>query len=590
MWFQSCCLPPTMNLNTTPKIHIIALWLILLIVIFPLIIIYTLKFQTTIIEWNVITANSLHLSFPIILDPAGLIFSSAVLFISANIIQFSISYIEGDRFIPRFIHLVLLFILSINILIFIPNLIILLLGWDGLGITSFILVIYYQNPKSLSAGIITALTNRIGDVIILLSIAWSLNQAHWNILNIWSTTSSHIITFVILLAAITKRAQLPFSSWLPAAIAAPTPVSALVHSSTLVTAGVFILIRFYPFLHTMPLFNSFLLIVASLTILIAGISAIVECDIKKIIALSTLRQLGVIIARLGLNLPNLAFFHLITHAIFKALLFICAGNFIKYHHHSQDLRFMGSLYNQSPAILTNITIANLALCGTPFLAGFYSKDIIIESLLFFPNNSFIILIFALATCLTSAYSARFIINIAWRPSLSLPYHSINNSNKNSIIPSSILTFGAVISGAILNWSYIFPFQDPFISLISKLLPLLSIILSVTLITYFNTTITFIKIPPIPLYLHSSALIWFITPLSSQFIINKCLAPSLLYLKVIDQGWNETLGGQGTQFLISSSSKIKQKFISNIITRHLTIIALTLIPLIILLYLDNLNKI
>ncbi len=142
----------------------------------------------------------------------------------------------------------------------------------------------------------------------------------------------------ITVAAMTKRAQIPFSSWLPAAIAAPTPVSALVHSSTLVTAGVFLLIRFYPFLHSIKMFNTAILIIAVCTMLIAGLRATTECDMKKIIALSTLRQLGIIITRIGLNAPRLAFFHILTHALFKALLFICAGSFINCHLHTQDLR------------------------------------------------------------------------------------------------------------------------------------------------------------------------------------------------------------------------------------------------------------
>jgi NADH-ubiquinone oxidoreductase chain 5 len=139
-------------------------------------------------------------------------------------------------------------------------------------------------------------------------------------------------------AAITKSAQIPFSRWLPAAIAAPTPVSALVHSSTLVTAGVFLLIRFYPFLEKLPMFNFLLLFAAVSTIFMAGIRARTECDIKKIIALSTLSQLGVIITSLGLGIPNLALFHIITHAMFKALLFICAGGLIARHSHRQELR------------------------------------------------------------------------------------------------------------------------------------------------------------------------------------------------------------------------------------------------------------
>ncbi len=216
-----------------------------------------------------------------------------------------------------------------------------------------------------------------------------------------------IQVIAITIAAITKRAQIPFSRWLPAAMAAPTPVSALVHSSTLVTAGVFLLIRFYPFLHTVKLFNTILLLFAVSTILIAGLRATTECDIKKIIALSTLSQLGIIITSLGLNMPQLAYFHMLTHALFKALLFVCAGRFINSHLHSQDLRWMGNLTTQMPVATSCITLANLALCGFPFIAGFYSKDLIIESAVNIQNNLFLVSLSLFSIGLTSFYSLRF---------------------------------------------------------------------------------------------------------------------------------------------------------------------------------------
>jgi NADH-ubiquinone oxidoreductase chain 5 len=185
-------------------------------------------------------------------------------------------------------------------------------------------------------------------------------------------------------------------------------VSALVHSSTLVTAGVFLLIRFYPFLSAFKFFNTFLLIVACLTIIIAGLVALRECDLKKIIALSTLRQLGVIIAAIALGLPNLALFHLIAHALFKALLFICAGAIIHINNHSQDLRQVGNLYNQIPCIISCIVASNLALCGLPFIAGFYSKDLILEIRIYNFVNIFIFVLFILGTLITASYSIRFL--------------------------------------------------------------------------------------------------------------------------------------------------------------------------------------
>lgn len=168
----------------------------------------------------------------------------------------------------------------------------------------------------------------------------------------------------------------------------------------------FLLLRFYPSIETIPYAKFILLIIATTTMFIAGMSAIFECDIKKIIALSTLSQLGVIIGAISLSLPLLGFFHLITHAIFKALLFIRAGALIFLFQHSQDLRAIGSLSKQLPLSISSTLLATAALCGTPFLAGFYSKDIILEITLFRPSNSLVIIIFIVATLLTAAYSIR----------------------------------------------------------------------------------------------------------------------------------------------------------------------------------------
>lgn len=179
---------------------------------------------------------------------------------------------------------------------------------------------------------------------------------------------------IIILAAITKRAQIPFSAWLPAAMAAPTPVSALVHSSTLVTAGVYLLVRFNYLLSL----NWYVFFIGVLTIFMSGLGANYENDLKKIIALSTLRQLGLIMMSLGLGFYELAFFHLITHAIFKSLLFLCAGVFIHSIGDTQDIRILGGLIISCPVTSFYFIGASIALCGFPFLSGFYSRDIILE--------------------------------------------------------------------------------------------------------------------------------------------------------------------------------------------------------------------
>ena len=182
----------------------------------------------------------------------------------------------------------------------------------------------------------------------------------------------------------------------------------------------------------------------------AGTAATLEGDIKKIIALSTLRQLGVIITSLSLGLTLLTFFHLITHALFKALLFVCAGYLIHLHHHSQDLRFMGNISSQIPLLNSSIIVSNLALCGSPFLAGFYSKDIIIESSLFISFNNAITFMFLLATGLTAAYRTRFLIAVTLSPRLSLPQAPLNDKDRFIHTPTLNLSLIAITAGAIIR--------------------------------------------------------------------------------------------------------------------------------------------
>lgn len=212
------------------------------------------------------------------------------------------------------------------------------------------------------------------------------------------------ISYLVVVAAITKRAQIPFSSWLPAAIAAPTPVSSLVHSSTLVTAGVYLLIRFNSLLSLNLIIV--LLFLGSITIFIAGLGANFEFDLKKIIALSTLSQLGLMIRILSLGEFNLAFFHLLTHALFKATLFICAGCIIHNLNNCQDIRYIGGLIIHMPLTCCFFNISNLSLCGVPFLSGFYSKDLILEVLSIRYTNLYIYIIFFISTGLTVAYTMR----------------------------------------------------------------------------------------------------------------------------------------------------------------------------------------
>jgi len=254
---------------------------------------------------------------------------------------------------------------------------------------------------------LTALRNRVGDVALLITIALVSRRGF---LNYGLTTFSlnreiSLGLGLVLLARITKSAQIPFSAWLPAAIAAPTPVSALVHSSTLVTAGVYLLLRFnYVWLERG--WSNILLGLGLLTMLLAGTGAVLELDIKKIIALSTLSQLGVIFFRLGLGLPIVAFFHLIAHAYFKAILFIAAGALIHGVKDYQNIRKIGGSRVIFPVARAIVLVGRLSLCGVPFMAGFYSKDLILELFIIGGFQGSLGVGLTLATGATVIYSVR----------------------------------------------------------------------------------------------------------------------------------------------------------------------------------------
>jgi len=400
-------------------------------------------------DWELFSVFGVSFFFPVLLDKISLLFSSVVVLISFSVMLFTVTYMSGDSNLEYFIYMVVLFVLSMNFLIFIPHLFILLLGWDGLGLTSYILVIYYQNDSSLAAGIVTALSNRIGDSLLIMCSAWRLISGHWS----HYVLDYNVLWFVMLcvvVGAITKSAQIPFSAWLPAAMAAPTPVSSLVHSSTLVTAGVYLLFRFYVSLNLYYYFSLFIFYSGVVTCLMASLSAIYENDLKKIIALSTLSQLGVMMIALGLSCPILAFFHLVTHALFKALLFICAGTIIHMRQNNQDIRLMGNVWSLMPVTCASLNVANLALCGFPFMAGFYSKDLIVESFMFsvFPISTSILLM--LSVCLTSAYTVRLCVYSLWGVCKSGSVLLYRDESLFTYLACFILLLGAVFGGALFS--------------------------------------------------------------------------------------------------------------------------------------------
>jgi NADH-ubiquinone oxidoreductase chain 5 len=343
---------------------------------------------------------------------------------------------------------------------------------------------------------------------------------------------------ILVVAACTKRAQIPFSAWLPAAIAAPTPVSALVHSSTLVTAGVYILIRFSNPIRALDL-NKFLLVTSVLTILIAGVGANLETDLKKIIALSTLRQLGLIIIAISINIPKLAYFHMLTHALFKALLFMCAGNIIHCNQDTQDLRKIGTIISQMPVTSACLNTANLALCGAPFITGFYSKDLILEYLISEPFPIYIVVLAYAATALTVTYSLRLsYYALASQPNVPALFNISDNTSFSSPATNPLIIM-SVVGGAIIAW-LAFP-TPPYAIIPFEIKTLILAILSAGLIvglcvTVANLALT-ININKRSLNDYAGS-IWFLPYFSTRFYQMNTISLGHSITYFVDRGWTE----------------------------------------------------
>nr|AMN09036.1 NADH dehydrogenase subunit 5 [Pedicia sp. ZK-2016] len=519
------------------------------------------------IEWEVLSLNSSSIVMTFLFDWMSLMFMSFVLLISSLVIYYSKEYMAEDININRFIMLVLMFVLSMMMLIISPNLISILIGWDGLGLVSYCLVIYFQNVKSYNAGMLTALSNRIGDVALLLAIAWMLNYGSWNYVFYIELMKSNyemmIIGGLVVLAAMTKSAQIPFSSWLPAAMAAPTPVSALVHSSTLVTAGVYLLIRFNCLLEGTFL-GQFMLLVSGLTMFMAGLGANFEFDLKKIIALSTLSQLGLMMSILSMGYYKLAFFHLLTHALFKALLFMCAGAIIHNMKNSQDIRTMGSLVNQMPLTSACLNLANLALCGMPFLAGFYSKDLILEVVSLSYLNMFSFFLYFFSTGLTVCYSLRLVFYTMTGDFNSSSLHPMNDEGWVMLRGMFGLLFMAIIGGSSLSWLIFptvqmicLPFDLKMLTLFVCLLGgFIGYLVSSVSLGFYNKALSYYNIS----YFMGS--MWFMPTLSTIGVVYYPLLIGFTMVKNFDQGWSEYFGGQMLYVSLSSNSSFNQVFQNN----------------------------
>nr|WFD61202.1 NADH dehydrogenase subunit 5 [Carrikerella sp.] len=520
------------------------------------------------IEWELTSINSSLIVMTILVDWMSMLFMSFVTLISSLVILYSEGYMENEQNMSRFIFLVLLFVLSMVFLIISPNLISILLGWDGLGLVSYCLVIFYQNEKSYNAGMLTALSNRVGDVALLMAISWMLSFGSWNYYVFYLSNMivneeiMMIISWLIVLAGMTKSAQIPFSAWLPAAMAAPTPVSALVHSSTLVTAGVYLLIRFSN-VFSVELMN-FMLVISVLTMFMSGLGANYEFDLKKIIALSTLSQLGLMMGILSLGLKELAFFHLLIHALFKALLFMCAGMVIHNLNNLQDIRMMGSFITFFPLTSSCFMVSNFALCGMPFLAGFYSKDLILEMMSLSSLNLWVYMLFFISTGLTVCYSFRLFFYVLWGDMNFMSLSKFMEGNWMMISSMIGLAIFGIIGGSLLSWLII---SSPYLVCLPLSMKMMTLIVSglglwFGMILFDKFSINYLymfKFYEINLFMSS---MWCMPKIFTKGVSMIPMNLGLYSSKFMDMGWSEYLGAQNINYFLMSLSYLNQWFHKN----------------------------
>jgi NADH-quinone oxidoreductase subunit L len=351
------------------------------------------RFNATLYEWMVVGGLKMEVGFMV--DGLTAMMMCVVTFVSLMVHIYTIGYMEEDDGYNRFFAYISLFTFSMLMLVMSNNMLQLFFGWEAVGLVSYLLIgFWFNKPTAIFANMKAFLVNRVGDFGFILGIG--LIAAYAGTLNYTEAfakagtlagitfpgTEWMLITVIcicLFIGAMGKSAQFPLHVWLPDSMEGPTPISALIHAATMVTAGIFMVARMSPLFELSDTALSFILVIGAITALFMGFLGIIQNDIKRVVAYSTLSQLGYMTVALGASAYSVAVFHLMTHAFFKALLFLGAGSVIIGMHHNQDIRWMGGVRKYMPITWITSLLGSLALIGTPFFAGFYSKDSIIEA-------------------------------------------------------------------------------------------------------------------------------------------------------------------------------------------------------------------